>query len=264
MEKIILRKGKKINYRIKGEGKVVVLLHGYLESLDVWSEFYLELAKQFRVLAINLPGFGESDTLNLYASMEAMSDCVNAVLESEDIEKCIMTGHSMGGYVSLAFAEKHKDKLIGLSLFHSTPFADNEEKKQNRQREIELITQGKKSKIISINIPRTFADDNVSSFSKEINNLKDSALQTSDEGIIHALYGMIQRPDRQHVLKNINIPVLLIAGKNDNYIPLEISTQIAELSTKIQLEILENSGHMGFVEEKEKSVKILSGFISKL
>lgn len=262
MERIIYRKGKKIAYKISGSGKIIVLLHGYLESLEVWNDFAFELAKDFKVICIDLPGFGKSDALDLYAPMEAMADSVNAVFDCEDIVDCTLVGHSMGGYVTLSFAERFADTINGFVLFHSTPYADNTEKIENRKREIELVEQGKKHTIISINIPKTFADENVSDFDKEIDKLKFIAKKTTDDGIVGALKGMIQRIDKQHIIKLFKKPMLIIAGAKDNYIPIEASRSISLLSEKIELEILENSGHIGFVEEKEKSLAILKNFIS--
>lgn len=264
MEKTIYRKGEKIKYQSTGEGKVIVLLHGYLESHHVWGEFRTDLAKNFHVLAIDLPGFGESDEHDLVTYIEGMADAVHAVVTAEEISTCFMVGHSMGGYVTLAFAEKYEDHLNGYCLFHSTPASDNEEKREHRRREIDLIDMGKKELIINFNIPNTFADDNVEKFKEEIERIKGIAIQTKNEGIKNALKGMMQRPDRYYLLRDFQKPILVVAGAKDNYIPLNISQEMAEISNDIQLEVFEESGHMGFIEEKEKAVKVIHDFAKKL
>ena len=149
-------------------------------------------------------------------------------------------------------------------MFHSSPYSDDEEKREHRRREIELIDKGKKELIISYNIPRTFANSNLEKFAKNVDFVKEIALNTKDEGIKNALKGMMQRPDRHYVLRDFNNPVMLIAGVNDNYIPLKISKTIAKNAPNLQLEIFENSGHMGFIEEKEKAVKVIKEFANKL
>ncbi|MCK4663735.1 MAG: alpha/beta hydrolase [Bacteroidales bacterium] len=251
-----------IRYREKGKGKTIVLLHGYLESLDVWEDFSNELSKNFRVISIDLLGHGQSGIYDETHTMEIMAEFVNFILNKLNVDKCFLVGHSMGGYVTLAFADKYPEKLISFSLFHSSPFADNDEKMANRKREIELIKQGKKQQLININIPKTFADSNLNLFKNEIEKNKSIAANTPDNGIIATLKGMALRTDKQHVLKNSKVPILLIIGKKDNYIPFEVGIKIAGISNSIKPVVFENSGHMGFIEEKDKAVKIISEFVN--
>jgi len=264
MEKTIYRKGERINYECIGEGNPIVLLHGYLESHKVWGDFRAELARQFRVLAIDLPGFGASDEHKMVTYMDGMADAIYAVLAAEEINQCFMVGHSMGGYATLAFTDKYADRLNGFCLFHSTPYSDTEEKREHRRREIDLIDKGKKELIISYNIPNTFADVNLKKYEDEVNRIKEIALKTKDDGIKNALKGMMQRPDRHYVLHDFNKPMLLIAGAKDNHISLQISKTIAENAPKLQLEVFENSGHMGFIEEKDKAVNVITEYANKL
>lgn len=264
MEKTIYRKGEKVNYQCIGEGNTIVLLHGYLESLAVWGDFKNELAKGFKVLAVDLPGFGKSDEQKMVTYMDGMADAVNSVLEAENTAKCFMIGHSMGGYATLAFAEKYSDKLNGFCLFHSSPYSDNEEKREHRRREIGLIDMGKKELIINFNIPQTFAADNLEKFADDVERIKKIAIATKDDGIKNALKGMMQRPDRHFILHEFDKPMLLIAGTKDNYIPLDVAKSVAENAPKLQLEVLEHSGHMGFLEEMDKSLSIIKDFTNKL
>ena len=252
---------KIVNFRDEGKGNVVVLLHGYLETLNVWTEFSETLSKTFRVISIDLLGHGQSGTFDVN-TMDLMSDAVNAVLVHQNIDKCVMFGHSLGGYVTLAFADNYANKLLGFSLFHSSAYSDTEEKINNRQREIELVNKGKKQLIINANIPQIFANDNQIKFNTIIKKIKEKALLTSNEGVIATLKGMMQRPDRTNVLKNTKIPVLYFIGAKDNFIPVNVALKQAELSNKIKVVVLQNSGHMGFVEEKDRSVREVSCFVN--
>ena len=252
-----------VRYKLEGSGCTVVLLHGYLESLDIWSSFSKYLAEKFRVVCIDLPGHGKSGILKDVHSMELMAEAVKSVLDKLNTGKCVLIGHSMGGYVTLAFAGLYTERLDGYSLFHSTPFADTEEKKQNRDREIDLVNQGKKDLIFKTNVPKAFADDNLGMLKSEVERAVKIAYETPEDGIKAVLEGMKIRFDRQKELMNSEIPVMVILGKKDNYIPYDIIKERIMLSGKGEIFILDNSGHMGFIEEQEKSLLAVSSFINK-
>jgi pimeloyl-ACP methyl ester carboxylesterase len=173
-----------------------------------------------------------------------------------------MVGHSMGGYVALAFLEKYPDILSGISLFHSSPFADTEEKKNHRDREIELIRQGKKSLVYHNHIARTFAKDNIYLYPQINERLIKISEKSNENGIIAALLGMKSRPDRSKILENSTVPVQYIIGRMDNFIPFEILSKL-KLPKQSEIVILENSGHMGMFEEKEKSMEVIIGFVER-
>ena len=130
--------GNRIAYTERGEGDTIVLLHGYLESLLVWDRFSTNLSRHFRVLSVDLPGHGQSDVISGEHSMEMMAERIAGLLDSLGIEKVLMTGHSLGGYVALAFLELFPERLAGYCLFHSHPFADTDEAVERRNREISI------------------------------------------------------------------------------------------------------------------------------
>ncbi|MFH2141787.1 MAG: alpha/beta hydrolase [Bacteroidota bacterium] len=262
MGKTILFDNKKISISIEGEGPSVVLLHGYLESKEIWEETAQFLKKNFKVIAVDLPGHGETEVFSEVHTMELMADIVHYSLNIEGIHKFVLLGHSMGGYVSLAYAEKYPEKLLGLGLIHSSPYADTEEKKDNRIREIDLIKKGKKDMIFSLSIPNLYANDNHVSMKNRIDFSMKIAMQTSVEGICAALEGMKQRPERLNVIKNINKPVLMIIGEKDNLIPSGILIQLAEEHENIKEVVFLKSGHMSFFEEKQKFLFETEKFIN--
>jgi len=253
-----------LRFSDKGRGDVVVLLHGYLESLEIWGAFAEELAIYYRVISVDLPGHGQSGEYTQVDTMAVMADAVKHVLDQLNIGRAVIIGHSMGGYAALAFAEIFPEMTVGFCLFHSHALADNEDKKMNRDREIELVRAGKKIQFININIPKAFADDNLQRFTAEIEHARNIAVTTPDRGIICALEGMKSRPDRRRVLRESVVPVMIIAGRKDNYIPSEVYEQHFNLAPKHHVLILENSGHMGFIEEKDKALDGILKFLKKI
>ena len=130
MQKRIKYKGIEVVYYDRGEGACIVLLHGYLETAEIWIEFAEQFPERFRILMLDLPGHGKSGIWGKIHTMDDLAGSVYAILKAEDIEKVFLVGHSMGGYVAMAFAELFPEKLTGYALFHSTCFADTEEKKR--------------------------------------------------------------------------------------------------------------------------------------
>lgn len=257
-------KDARLFFRDEGKGNAIVLLHGYLESSEIWGGFGEALSKNNRVISLDLPGHGNSSPVCKNQTIEIMADSVKAVLDHLKIGRAVIVGHSMGGYVTLAFAEIFPEKTLAYCLFNSHALADSDEKKLNREREIDLVRAGKKSLIVNTNIPRTFANDNIVKLAAEVERAIKIGLNTKDEGIICALQGMKARPDRQRVLKESNSPVMVIAGRKDNNIPFGVYEQHFTLAKQTEVLILENSGHMGFLEEMDNSLVGLRKFVNKI
>ena len=264
MEKFILHKNKKIFFDIKGEGFPLVFLHGYLESKEVWEDFIPYFNKKFKIILIDLPGHGKTEPFGDTHLMSFMADAVNMVLLHLNIDKCIMIGHSMGGYVTLEFEKRFSNKLLSFVMFHSSALNDNTQKKVNRKREIDLVKNNKKSLICKTNIPLMYAEENRINLLKEIEKSKQICNKTSDMGIIGALNGMMERKNNIDLLKNINKQILFIIGEKDDLIPMEALLPQVDLNNNIKSVVLKKSGHMGFVEEKEKSQKELLNFIEEI
>ncbi len=231
--------------------RCIVLLHGYLESLLVWEEFVPLLYKQVRVVTLDLPGHGISEVKGEVHTMEYLADTVKAALDALKIERCTLVGHSMGGYVALAFCERYPERLERMVLLSSTPNADTPEKAENRRREIALVKAGKKEQLARVAPAAGFAEQNRLRLKDAIEDLVEQVFLTEEEGIVALLNGMIARPDRNQMLRQSPVPQLFIFGKKDGYIPLEVAEQLAASHPQAQVLWLENSGHMGFVEEPE-------------
>ncbi len=248
---------------MRGE-RTIVLLHGYLESLNIWDEMTDLLKRNMRIIALDIPGHGVSEVVGEVHTMEFVSDVVADVLRQQGVEQATIVGHSMGGYVAMALLERHPQLVEGIVMFHSTPYADSEEKRKNREREIALIQSGKKDALANLSPAQAFANDNVKRFRGDIEGLAEQILITDDDGICALLRGMMERPDRSEVLSKAKCPKLLIFGRKDNYIGAEVAQRVIDENPDAQVVWLENSGHMGFIEQEEESAKILIDFVNNL
>jgi pimeloyl-ACP methyl ester carboxylesterase len=260
--KILTFKDKKISFSESGKGKTIVLLHGFAESSKVWDSFRDQLSEFFRVIVIDLAGHGKSESLEPVHSMELQADVVYEVLKQCKVKKCIMVGHSMGGYITLAFASKYPDMLKGLCLFHSHPYPDSVEDRKNRSRTIKLVEQDKFGFVANF-IPDLFPQGSRRKFSKEIKKLVERAKEIPKEGIIAALEGMKIRKNQSTLLKSINVPVLFIIGLKDPKAPLTRLWKMVSMPHQSECLILRNVGHMGYIEAPEEILSMIKGFARK-
>jgi len=258
MDKYLLYKNTRIRYRDSGKGTAVVLLHGFLERLEMWEDFSGNLGS-YRVIPIDLLGHGETESIGYVHSMEMMAEYVKAVISELGLKKYILVGHSMGGYVALALAEKFPENIKGLCLFHSTSRPDSEEKKVNRDRAIDIVKSNHES-FIKNAIPMLFRPKNRKIFKKEVDVAKEQALTTSQQSVIAALEGMKIRPDRSAVLQSENFKKLLVIGKYDTALDYESLIDLANSSKELEMEEYP-IGHMGHIEERDATLDALKKFI---
>ena len=244
----------------KGD-KCVVLLHGYLENMLVWEEFIPLIYKSVRVVTIDLPGHGISEVKGAVHTMDYLADVVAAALKSLNIERAYIVGHSMGGYVALALCERHPQAVEGVVLLHSTPNADSEEKRNNREREITLVKSGKKELLARTAPEKGFAADNRQRCKDHIEDLVEMVHITEDDGIVALLGGMIARKDQNDMLRQLNAPQLFILGRKDEYITAEIAEAMVAAHPQAKVAWMENSGHMSFIEEPQACATALLEFM---
>ena len=260
MTDFIHYKNTKISYTSVGKGKAIVLLHGFLENATMWNEIVPELLKRNRVICIDLLGHGKTECMGYVHTMDSMSEAVAAVLKHLKIRRPILIGHSMGGYVALAFAEKHPQKVKGLCLMNSTTAKDNKERVLLRNSAIKVAQKQFKS-LVRLSITNLFKAENVKKYKNEINHTKEQALLTPLQGYIAAQEGMKTRPDRLLVLKNALFPKLYIIGKHDPILPYESLVKEAK-KTEAQTVIFPD-GHMSHIENKEALILALKHFVNK-
>ena len=250
-----------LSYQLQGEGKAVVLLHGFCESKHVWHNIVADLSKIFKVISIDLPGFGESELCSDKPSIENFARSVQDVLIHLQVESSVLIGHSMGGYVALALAELFPSNIQGLILFHSSATADNEEKKDKRNKSIEFVKNQGSDSFVQMLLPTLFKEDNKTVFASELAQLIAQGSIILPQAIIDALTAMRDRKDRTEILKNVEFPVLYIIGKFDAAIPLQTSLEQCHLAKDSQAYFLSESGHMGMIEEPSKSARVILNFL---
>ena len=258
---IIKYKNINVHYTDDGKGQVLVFLHGFLENLTIWETFIKSFSHKYRVICIDLLGHGKTECLGYIHSMEAMAQSVKAVLQYLKIEKATFFGHSMGGYVSLAYAEKYPGTITGLCLVNSTSYPDSEEKKKNRDKAIKAVKQNHKL-FIKLSIPNLFAEHNRVKFKEEIKLLKREALKMPIQGIIAALEGMKIRSCRTQLLKDSSFKKMMIIGKKDPVLNYKDSLeQVKNTSVKL---VEFPDGHMSFIENESLFLQEIMHFIEFL
>lgn len=238
-----------IHYEVFGSGKTLILLHGFLWNRSVWEPFIPILSKKYKVILIDLFGHGETGKVGEIHSMEAMAESIAMILEKENSDSAGIIGHSMGGYVALAFAELFPEKTNQLVLVNSTPEEDSEARKTTRDRSIRMVQKHKEA-FVRMAIVNLYSSENKVP-EKQLNQLISEASQISSESIIATLKGLKTRKDRSEVLKNFKGEKILIAGEKDQLIPYENSKRIAKNSGS-QL-ITFSGGHLaGFNENRDQ------------
>ncbi|MBG6111850.1 pimeloyl-ACP methyl ester carboxylesterase [Flavobacterium sp. CG_9.10] len=254
-------KNTQISYSDTGKGTAIVLLHGFLENQSMWDNYIAEFSKKNRVITIDLLGHGESECLGYVHSMEDHADAVHAVLADLRIRKAIFVGHSMGGYVALAFAELYPKNIKGLVLLNSTAKSDSEERKINRDRAIKAVKQSFIN-FVSLSIANLFSEDNRERLVAEIEDVKNKALKTPLQGIVASLEGMKIRQDREVLLHLTTYPKILILGEKDPVLPYEETKEQIE-NTKVEL-VTFPDGHMSHIENKEELLNVLLLFFKRI
>lgn len=292
MQKTCNWPGGTLQYRVYGEGVPVVLLHGFGEDSRIWNRQVDYLQQHCQLIVPDLPGTGDSqwekvngewsmsaglplevheeqhknspltiDYSPLTPSIDSLADGIQYLLLQENIQSCYLLGHSMGGYITLAFAEHHPSLLLGFGLIHSTAFADSEEKKKNRLRGIELMGQYGGYHFLKTTIHNLFGEVFKKNHPEAIEKLIEQSAHLSTPSLQAYYYAMMNRPDRTHVLKSNPLPVLFVLGTEDVAAPMNDVLQQTHLPFISYIHILDGVGHMGMWESTERLNEILKAFI---
>ncbi len=264
----IIFQDKKIFYRTEGNGKAVMLLHGFGEDGNIWNFQAEKLKPNYFVIIPDLPGSGQSQMLDGKCTLDDYAEVVKAIADKEisKTEKTTFSliGHSMGGYITLAFAEKYADRLNSFGLFHSSAFADDQQKIETRKKGIEFIKKNGAIAFLKTSIPNLFSEKTKEQKPELIEKLVSIASTISGEALIQYYEAMIIRPDRTSVLKSFSKPVLFIIGEHDPAVPLQTSLLQCHIPAISSVCILKNSGHIGMWEEEESASTYLENFLNNL
>ncbi len=261
--KQFLFRNKKIFYQVGGSGMPVMLVHGFAEDHDVWKYQFKKLAERFFVIAPDLPGSGKSEALEAGVSLDDYADALKGIAEKEigHGNSFAMIGHSMGGYITLAFADRYPDKLNMFGLFSSTAYPDDDAKKEARKKGIGFIKNNGVGLFIETTTPNLFCDKTKNKRPQLTRKLITKYKEFFAGSLIQYYNAMMKRPDRIHVLHSFTKPVLFIIGKGDQLIPLNTALQQTFMPSVSFVTILQNAGHMGMWEEKKKSLLALEEFL---
>lgn len=240
------------------DAPVIVFLHGFMESSEIWEDYVQALSPEHRVIAIDLPGHGGTRHFDDIYTMEGMADMVHEVLVHLRVDRCRLIGHSMGGYVALEFAARFPEMLLGLCLFHSNASEDSPEARINRTRAIELIRQDRIGFATRF-IPELFAPDNREKYAHEIRILQERAAEMNAHSIMAAMEGMKQRKCHYNTLKALNVLVLFIIGQLDSRIDMTRMLEQILLAADTTVLLLRDCGHMGYIEARDECLRAIRG-----
>lgn len=246
-------------YTDQGKGFPVILIHGFCETHEVWKRFAQQLSKDFRVISVDLPGFGKSKLLPEGFSVADAASKIIEVIKQLGINTCIPIGHSLGGYVTLAMVKQQATLFSAFGLFHSTAYADTEERKASRNKVIGFVSENGVPPFIETFIPPLFYDKQNPHIPFAVN----MALQTKQETLIGYAAAMRDRPDLTSVIQKFNKPILFIAGEKDTVIPPDALEKQAELAGKPHLHVIAQVAHMGMFEKEADTLNLTRGFLVK-
>ncbi len=246
--------------------RTILLLHGYLETMYVFNELIEALKPHFRVIAIDLPGHGLTDSAPADAkgvrcnTVQFDVPVIAGVLEKCGVRKAVIAGHSMGGYVALECIKERPELFEKAVLLNSHPYPDLPEKAQDRQREIDVIRAGKLMLLADASIPKMYFSENLRRCDEKVCETVCLCETHDPEGIVASILGIKCRPDLQDVLKNPPVPVMLVHGDNDNYLPMERVNEMKEAFPEVTYTLIPSTGHNSFIEEPSKVVEALTLF----
>lgn len=247
--------------------KTIVLLHGYLETMNIWNELVDLLKDKYRVIVLDMPGHGLTDSAPAQKggvsvnTMEFGADIVKALIEKCNAKNVVLGGHSMGGYVTLAFCRKYPGTLEKAVIFNSNPYKDDPSKAEDRKREIDVIRAGKLDMLAELSIPKMFKPENLRLFDDKIMETIELCDMHNPEGIVASVMGMQQREDTTEIMENPPVPMMMFEGDSDRFLDLEGVTQMIRKFPKVKHILLENTGHNSFIEAQEKVYQHICDFV---
>lgn len=243
-----------------GAGFPLVFIHGFCESNTIWKSLNEELSGEFRILCPDLPGFGQSQLIDDNFTLEEVGDGLVLWLKSLGVNKCIVIGHSLGGYISLEILRKHPDFVRGIGLLNSSAFEDPLDKKENRNKLIEFIHSHGVEPFLSTFVPSLFYPKTTTNHKKTIDIIRTEGLSIKKESVIAYAAAMRDRRDSVGLLKLYHDRILLMYGEFDLNIPLEKSLEMAKILDSNNSVKIPKSAHMSLFEQSELCYDAIRNF----
>lgn len=255
-----------VEFFVQGDGPLaVVLVHGFGEDETIFAQLKAVLKQdRFTVLSYQLPGIGGSSNNPALETIASQAQLLQQLLVHVGIPKAVILGHSLGGYIALAFAQQFPEKLLGLALIHSTSFADSDEKKLIRTKGIQLMETYGAAAFVRTTLPNLFAPENKILFQTRIQQMEQLAEGFSSPALQLQYLAMRERPDTSYVLASLSVPVLIVAGVYDVAVPYQHSLSQAKLPNICYFTLLQNVGHMSMIEAPEKLHHAVCHYLSNL
>ncbi|HOW30015.1 MAG TPA: alpha/beta hydrolase [Bacteroidales bacterium] len=251
-----------INYAMTGKGPAIVLLHGFLETMDIWDDFASQLSDRFTVITVDLPGHGGSEVISEIHTMSLMAEVIASVLKHLGITEVVIAGHSLGGYVAGEFAMKYPAMVKGLAFFHSHAAPDTDEAKENRRRSINIVNRDHAG-FLNQFIPDLFDQKYVANYREQISVLQRRASVMTANAITATIAGMRDRTGSLPYLFTTEKPVLFIIGKQDTRLSYNVVLAQALIPAHSEVLLLDDVGHMGFIEAPRQTLQVLTHFAMK-
>jgi pimeloyl-ACP methyl ester carboxylesterase len=238
-----------LSYSVTGKGlRSIIFIHGFGEDSRIWKQQISFLENDFRLYIPDLPGTGQSQIGTNELSVESMAEVIKQMMDKEKIDQCIMLGHSMGGYVTLAFAELYPERLSAFGLIHSTAYADSEEKKAAREKSITFIKEHSAAEFMKTTIPNLFSKSFNNDHKEQVDELIVQGNQFTAEALIAYYMAMINRPNRSHILQKTTVPVLFFIGEEDKAVNPADALEQSALPAVCMVKMVPGIAHMGMLE----------------
>ncbi|MEI6677552.1 MAG: alpha/beta hydrolase [Mariniphaga sp.] len=262
MEQIIEIGEYKIFTKLEGEGPALLLLHSYWGNLCLFDKLAASLSMNNKVIRIDLPGHGKSGNPPPDYTFDNFALILSELLIRLNVlEKISIIGHSMGGYVAMAFAAAFPQKTAVLILMHAPLKSADDHSIKLRNREKNLLLRGKIELMLQLTVTSNFAPENIPKMRKEIALLFQTADQVTLEGALSTIYALNHRSSYFEVLQSAQYPVLIIIGKYDKVYRADEQIDDASKIPDARVLVLDHSGHMGFMEEENLVLTNLKEFL---
>lgn len=264
MQKTLLFSGQKLEYEVRGSGLPVMMVHGFTEDRRIWDPVLSGIDIKYKWILPDLPGSGGSDYNGSYSQIKDFAELIPAIMDNENIMDLVLIGHSMGGYISLAFADKYPEKIRALGLFHSSSYPDSIEKKDARDKNIRFITNNGAAPFVDTAIPGLFSDGFKTDHPEQIRRLIDRYANFTPESLVQYLEAMKNRPATTGVLKSITKPVLFIMGEEDKAVPVKDMLEQCHIPQISYIHILTHTAHMGMIENTSLCNSLIDRFLEQI